>query len=329
MAAIAGSLGIAVFVLTGIAIILIITSILIKLFRNFETPKLWKFSWLYQDIANFVLCLGLVFFAVYTEKPKKTLCDTTGFLLLYGIFLVLLSHLSACVILLCIQNPGKSTYLSKFHRNVVIIITTPQIIFGSLLSLLPYVSKALFNTDVIFDVICFPIIHNAETGSTYGIVLIVFFWIILLATFVCDVISVLKLWKFYNRVNSAHNNVWQSQLLSQGKSVIKSAIVEHIICFVLVLIITVTIYLESTELANNRTWIVMTSLAVSAIVRGVLSNISDVMWASCCCRDSGAVKEPHRKLKKLELLKIEVCAIDYSCYFVVVALFFHLDLFPF
>lgn len=306
MADIGDPIGVTVLVLTGIAIVSNITSILIKLIKDFSTPKLWKFSWLYEDITCLILCVGLVLFSVYALGKTKSVCDASGYFLLFGIQEVCFSQLTSCIILLSIQNPGKANSLSKLHRNVVIIIITPQIIASTVFSILPYASKDLFNTDVTFDVICLPIRTPGYSGGAYGLFLIILFWIILTVTLICDAISVLKLWKYYNRINSAQYNVWQSQLLSQGKSVIKLSLVEHALLILLFIIITVSIFSDALSVTNNRTWIVMTSLAVSAIIHGVFSNISDVMWATCCCRDTGAVKEPHRKLKKLELLKIEV-----------------------
>lgn len=306
MAETGDSIGIAVFVLTGIAISLNVTSIFIKLCKEFPTPRLWKYAWFYQDVTSLILCIGLVLFGIYTYVNVQTVCDITGFFLLFGLFEVLFSHLTSCVILLFIQNPGKPTSLSKFHRNAVIIITAPEIILAAIVSFLPYTSNDLFNTDVPFDVICFPIRNTGNSGSAYGILLLSLLWLILVTTGVFDVISVLKVWTFYNRVNSAQNNVWQTQLLHQGKSAIKISIFNHILCFLLILIITITVYSDIPAFENNRTWIVMTSLAVSAIIHGVFSNISDIMWTSCCCRDNSTVKEPHRKLKKLELVRIEV-----------------------
>ena len=303
------SIGITVLVLTGIAILLNLVSIFIKLCKDFSTPKLWKFSWLYEDVTCLTLCVGLVLFSVYTFDQQKPVCSATGYFLLYGILEVFCSHFTSCLILLCFQNPGKSTTLSKLHRNVVIIIIAPQVILSNVLAILPYASKNLFNADVTFDVICLPITKPGSSGSAFGTFLVILIWIIFIVTLVCDAIIVLKLWKFYNRINSAQHNVWQSQLLSQGKSVVKLSLIEHFLSFLFLICFTVSIYSSDSLTGTKRTWIVMTSLALSAVVHGVFSNISDVMWATCCCRDTSAVKEPHRKLKKLDLLKIEVCMV--------------------
>lgn len=299
------SVEIVIFVISIIAIILNLISIVFKLCKDFTNPKLWKYALLYQDIAFICLSAGLLQFCVNLFVDVKQLCDATGFSLLFGIFQCLLSYLTTGVILLSIQNPGKSSSISSFHRNLFIVIVLPEIVIGATLSFLPYVSDKLFNTDVDFDVACFPIRDHGKQGSSYGTLIVVLWWLILVAVVTSDVILVLKLWKFHNRVNSAQNNVWQTQRIYQGKTLVKLSIFEHILLLLLILITTVSIYTDLSFFKSNNTWIVMTSLAVSAILHGILSNIGDVMWTTCCCRDNSAVKEPHRKLKKLELLQVE------------------------
>lgn len=205
--------------------------------------------------------------------------------------------------MLFIQNPGKKSSISSFHRKVVIVIVTPEVVVGVLFSVLPFISNKVFDTSLEFDIPCFPIRSPKRYGETYGVMLVSLWWILILIVVVCDVIIILKLWKYNNRVNLTQHNVWQSQLLLQGKLLVKQLIIEHIVCVCEILLITVAILSKIKAFTDNATWIVMTTLALSAILHGALSNICNVMWTSCCCDSS--VKEPQRKLKTLELIKIE------------------------
>ncbi|KAH3856922.1 uncharacterized protein LOC127871308 [Dreissena polymorpha] len=300
-----GNLGVILSVLTVAGFVLNVVSIAIKVCKDFSNPKLWKYSLLCQNVANCFVSSGLGLFLINLQVGASVLCNATGFFLLFGIFQCSLSYLTTGIILLSVQNPGKASSLSTFHRSVVAAIVVPEVLVGAVISFLPYVSKSLFDTSIDFDVACFPIRDHGQQGEAFGTLLVTIWWIILAATAVCDTITVLKLWKFNNRVNSAQNNVWQTQLIIQGKTLIKISLIEHAIFASVVLLITLSVYADQNLFEDNKTWIVMTSLAVSALFHGVFSNVSDVMWTACCCRDAGAVKEPQRKLKKLELMKIE------------------------
>lgn len=304
------TIGIVLFVFAILAVISNVLSFVLKLCKDFTNPKLWKYSLIYQDIVFSCLSVGLVLFFINQHVDISTVCDAAGFFLLFGITLSLLSYITTSIILLSIQNPGKSSSISNFHRNIVIVIVTPEVILSCVLSFLPYVADELYDKDLPFDISCFPIRDHDKQGAAYGTLLIVIWWLIIIATCVCDVITVLKIWKFNNRINTAQNNVWQAQLISQGKVLVIVCVIEHVINVLVYFILTLAIYVNVPVFTNNKTWMVVTSLVVSVIVHSVVSNICNMMWTSCCCRDNSAVKEPHRKLKKLELLNIEVSVIN-------------------
>ncbi|WAR19649.1 hypothetical protein MAR_001487 [Mya arenaria] len=299
------TLTVVLFLISSFALVLNILSSIVKLCRDFSNPKLWRYSLLYQNIAYCFLSIGLIALCAFLYFDVKQLCDTAGFCLLFGLFQTSLAYLTTGIILLSIQNPGKPSSLTKFHRNVVIVIIAPEVVIGAVIASLPFVSSALFDTNDDFDVTCFPVRDHGQQGAAFGTLLVAIWWIILAAIIICDIILVLKLWKFNNRVNSAQNNVWQSQLIAQGKTLIKVLLIDHIAFVLVILSITVAIYVDLTFFKVNQTWIVTTSLALTSTLHGVLSNVTDVMWTACCCRYGGVVKEPHRKLKKLELMKIE------------------------
>jgi hypothetical protein len=304
------SIGIVLFVLAIIAVISNVLSVVLKLFKDFTNPKLWKYSLIYQDLANSCLSVGLVLFFIHQHVDESSVCDAAGFFLIFGITQCLLSYITTGIILLSIQNPGKSSSISNFHRNIVIVIVSPEVVLGCVLSCLPYVSDELYDKNLPYDISCFPIRDHGKQGAAYGTLLIVIWWLIIIALCVCDVIIVLKLWKFNNRINTAQNNVWQAQLITQGKVLVIACVIEHVINVLVIFTTTLAIYVNVGAFTNNKTWMVVTSLVVSVIVHSVVSNICNMMWTSCCCRDNSAVKEPHRKLKKLELINIEVSSHD-------------------
>lgn len=300
------SITVVLFLSSGIAVLCNFVSVGVKLCKEFAHPKLWKYSLLYQNLASVCLAVGLLLFSVNLNVNDKTVCSATGFFLLFGIIQGLFSHLTTSIILLSIQNPGKPSSISYFHRNICIVIVVPEIILGGLLSFLPFVSNGIFNRGVDYDVECFPVRDHGKQGAAYGTILVVLWWLTLTATVVCDIIIILKLWKYNNRISTAQNNVWQTQLIIQGKSLVKFLVLEHLVIFAVLLATTLSVYLGPDIFKNSATWVVMVTLAVWAFIHGVLSSIGDIMWTTCCCHDNSAVKEPHRKLKKLELLKIEV-----------------------
>ena len=306
------TLGLIILCIATLGVIINVLSLGLKLCKEFQIPKLWKYSLLYQDVAHIILGTGLILFSVYTQLDLNELCDSTGFLTVLGLFLCFFSFLTTAVIILAIQNPGKSSTLSSFHRNVVIAVVTPEVIVSGVLALIPNVATSLFNTSTPYRIHCLPIPTPGQNGSTYGAVLTTLWWIILSSASICDIISALKLWKFYNRVNGAQDNVWQTQLLNQGKTLLKLLLIEHIIWLLSLGLLTLVAYVQSSLLDNDASWVVMTTLAVSTVLHGVFSNVGNTMWSGCCCRASNAVQEPHRKLKKLELIKIEVSSIVQS-----------------
>ena len=300
------TLGLVILCISVIAVTINILSALLKLCKEFQNPKLWKYSLLYQDVAHIILGSGLILFAVYSQVEITTLCYITGSFIVFGLFLCFFSFLTTAVILLAVQNPGKSSTLSTFHRNIVLVVIAPEVIVGGVLAFIPYVGTSFFDTSTPYRINCLPIPTTEQQGSEFGALLIALWWVILASASVCDVIVALKLWKFYNRVTSAQDNVWQTQLINQGKGILKLLLTVHIIWILSLLLTTVVVYVESSVLENDASWIVMTTLAVSSVLHGVFSNVGNTMWSSCCCRASNAVQEPHRKLKKLELIKVEV-----------------------
>lgn len=299
------SFGLALLVTAILAFVTNSASISVKLCKEFSTPKLWKLSLLHQDAAYLALSTGLTLIGVYLQDEHAPLCRASEFFLIFGLIQCSLSFVNTGIILLSFQNPGKPSSVSGFHRNVAIALVTPGVVLSAIIATLPYVSADLFDSGLGYDVTCLPVRDKEKNGSTYGLLIIALLWILSAITLTCDIILVLKLWKFNNRINSAQNNVWQTQLLLQGKLLVKFSAVDHVVLVIVLVVTTVGIYSSEVTLSEKGTWIVLTALAADGLIHGLLSNVNNVMWTTCCCRDTGAVKEPHRKLKKLELIQIE------------------------
>ena len=297
---------IAIVILSSLAAVSHCVSVALKLCQDYKIPKLWKYSFLFTNIAHGFLVTGILLVYVSVHVSSKALCDAAGFFLLFGVSECLLSLLTNGIILLAIQHPGKTTDLSTFHRNFLLFAIIPQVVIGAVLNFIPYTTDKLFDTSRASGASCILIRDLEKQGSLYGLGLVILWWIIVVTTSVLHVILVLKLWKFNNRINSAHYNVWQAQFVSQCKTHEKFLLAGVVIYLCVLVTLSVSVYSKSRLISVDQTWIFITSLAVAAILHGVIANVSDVMWTSCCCRGGNAVEEPHRKLKKLELLKIEV-----------------------
>ncbi|KAL3874551.1 hypothetical protein ACJMK2_037542 [Sinanodonta woodiana] len=296
---------IAVIVLTAIGIVANVTALVSKLLKDFSNPKLWKYFLLVLDVSHIIIGVGLVLFWSYYKTGIRSICEASGFFLLLGVFESVCAFLIAGIILLCIQNPGKSEQLSNFHRNVFLFIFTPQILISITLSCLPNIPMEIFDKVSPYTVDCFPIRNKSDHGSAYGALIVCLWWVVLVAATICCFISALKLLKFNNRINSSQPNVWQSQLVNQGKTTQKIILFQETIWICALLLTTIVVYADNTIL-KPETWIVMTTFSILTIANGAFSNFGNIMWGTCCCRSSQAVEEPRRKLKKLELIRIEV-----------------------
>ncbi|OWF45670.1 uncharacterized protein LOC110456731 [Mizuhopecten yessoensis] len=280
-------------------------TLLYKVSREFSLPKLWKYALLTIDIAHLFVGVGLILFFVFQKTSASEVCSAAGFFVQFGIFDSVCGFLTAGIILLGIYNPGKSSQISSFHRNVFLVVVIPQKIISILLSILPVIPIEFFTTIASHTVTCFKISKPGDTGDKFGILIFFIIWIALCLATITFVISAVKNWKgFNNRIHSASPNVWQAQLLQHGKTLLKFLLFEDCVWLVVLVIVTSTVY-SGGEDEQSATWTVYITLGVVTIIHWVVSVIQCAMWTSCCCKSSTAVEETHRKLKRLDLIKIE------------------------
>lgn len=291
------------FALIGLVINLI--SIVYKFIGAFTIPKVWKYTLLLLDISHVFIGFGLSFYFVYNRTIYADLCKAFGFLLLFGIYDVVCGLLTSGVTLLCVQNPGSSTSLSKLHKTILILTVTPQKVVIFILCLLTVFNSPIFDADSQYSITCVPVRRADETGAALSILIFCLLWFVVCLTVTFSIINLLKFRKA-NRVFSSSSNIWQSQISGQGKLLQKLLIVDEL--FIIIVIVFVTYYgFQFMEDSATPTWVTMVSLGVTTVIHGIVSNFGNIMWNSCCCRANQKVEEPHRKLKKLELIKIEVC----------------------
>ncbi|XP_033735411.1 LOW QUALITY PROTEIN: uncharacterized protein LOC117323959 [Pecten maximus] len=280
-------------------------TLLYKVSREFALPKLWKYAILTIDIAHLFVGVGLLLFYVFQQNNSSEFCSAAGFFVQFGIFDSVCGYLTAGIILLGIYNPGKSSQISSFHRNVFLVVVIPQKVISILLSILPVIPIEFFTTKVSNTVTCFKISKPGENGDKFGILIFFIIWITLTLATVTFVISAVKNWKgFNNRIHSASPNVWQTQLLQHGKTLLKFLLFEDGLWLVVLVIVTSVVY-SGGEDDQSATWTLYLTLGVVTILHWVVSVVQCAMWTSCCCKSSTAVEETHRKLKRLDLIKIE------------------------
>ncbi|XP_071159412.1 uncharacterized protein [Mytilus edulis] len=294
-----------VFTLAVIGLLVNLTSLFYKLVRSFLLPKLWKYSLISLDAAHIFLGVGLVLHLIYKITNIEIICKSISFFLQFGLFDCVSGYLIAGVILLGIYNPGKSSNLSSFHRNVFLVIFIPQKIVSIILSLLPLTPVSFFNFTSVNAISCLNIEQKGEKAFSYGLLLVCICWIVIFVALICCIISAVKLWKgFSNRIHSASPNVWQAQLVSQGRQIQKILIIEIFVWIITLLVLTVINY-KNTSKSLSASAAALILLDIATIIHGVLTNIGNSMWSICCCTSSQTIEETHRKLKQLELVRLE------------------------
>lgn len=288
-------------------------SVLYKIAQEFSIPKLWKYSLITIDVGHLFLGVGLMLFYVFQKTNAEKVCTVTAFFIQFGIFDCVCGYLTSGIILLGIYNPGKSSQISSFHRNVFLVVVIPQKVISLLLSILPLVPIEFFTSLSSSTVKCYKVSRPGDTGDKFGILTFFIIWITLTLATITFVISAIKNWKgFNNRIHAASPNVWQAQLVQNGKSLLKLLLTEDVLWFVTLIVVTTAVY-NGAENDESATWTVYITLSLVTVFHWVISVIQCTMWTYCCCRSSTAIEETHRKLKRLDLIKIEVC-ISYPCH---------------
>lgn len=282
-----------------------LVSIFYKQRKQFSLPKLWKYAYLSIDFGHVFLSVGLILSISFKLSGSEPVCRAAGFLIVFGVFDCICGLLTAGIILFGIYNPGKSSQISTFHRNVFLLIVIPEKFISLLLSTLPLtpLGSNLFSKSL--AITCVRILQPYEDGGELGLVNFGVLWVSLLVAFLTCVISAVKLWKgFSNRIHSSTVNVWQSQLVIDGKRFQRLLLCELILWLLVLFLFNFVTYYDSGNL-DSATWIVWVSLSLATVLHSVWSQFGNAMWSICCCGSKRDVEEPQHKLKRLELINVE------------------------
>lgn len=283
-----------------------LVSIFYKQRKQFSLPKLWKYAYLSIDFGHVFLSVGLILSISFKLSGSEPVCRAAGFLIVFGVFDCICGLLTAGIILFGIYNPGKSSQISTFHRNVFLLIVIPEKFISLLLSTLPLtpLGSNLFSKSL--AITCVRILQPYEDGGELGLVNFGVLWVSLLVAFLTCVISAVKLWKgFSNRIHSSTVNVWQSQLVIDGKRFQRLLLCELILWLLVLFLFNFVTYYDSGNL-DSATWIVLVSLSLATVLHSLWSQFGNAMWSICCCGSKRDVEEPQHKLKRLELINVEV-----------------------
>ncbi|CAG5133740.1 unnamed protein product, partial [Candidula unifasciata] len=194
-------------VLCGCIVAMVTKVVFFKVF-----PKIWKCCLLSQDVACFLLSIGLLLVACNLGGARGSTCKAGGFFVVFG-FLDFLSSIAITgIALLIIQNPTKMSQLSTFRWRLYISFLIPQKILTTILAAIPVSSLEYFDTDSPYTLACFPVRQEGKRGAAFGAILIFILWGVMVVAVVPSVILAVRYWAGSGtRVHASTPSLWQTQ----------------------------------------------------------------------------------------------------------------------
>lgn len=298
---------IVVLALTAFSVFATLVFLVTRLCCKYVVPGAWRLSLILQDVANLLLGFGLLLFLAYLGTSARGLCSAAGFFTLLGLLD------SACVLgftaisLLFLQNPGKLGQLSTFRKSWIVVFVVPEKLVVFLLALMPVTPISYFDTVSPYPVACFPVRQEGGKGAAFGAILFFILWVLEILGIILSVVCAFRLWKSNNsRIHASSPNLWQMEKIGQGRALQKMLLLEQLCLLVATFTLTVVLYTYSGE-SRTPQWVVMVTVAVVTVLHACLCGVQLVLWSSaCCCQGNQNSKEPYQRLKKLELIKVEV-----------------------
>ncbi|BFZ07102.1 hypothetical protein BsWGS_10140 [Bradybaena similaris] len=268
-------------------------------------PKAWKCCLLCQDVACFGLSMGLLLVACHLGGARGSTCKAGGFFLVFG-FLDFLSSIAITgIALLIIQNPAKMSQLSTFRWQLYLSFVIPQKILTIVLAALPVSSLEYFDTDSPYTLACFSVRQEGKHGAAFGAVLIFIMWVLVVVAAVPSIILVVRFWAGSGtRVHASTPSLWQTQKIEQSRTLHKFSILELASALVVLLVVTVVVYTNNDYLPAPQ-WAGLLSLAGLCLLHVTLAGVQLFLWSGLCYDKTGQKKEPHHRLKQLELIRTE------------------------
>ena len=301
-----GALGSVMITFTVIGILANMISIAAKLFLRFALPNTWKYIIVFLDTSHLSLGLGLALLLIYVNNGVTNFCHGAGFFMLFGLLDTMFAYFLSSVILMFIQNPERLSGYSTYTKWPIPTMLVPQKIICIILSFIPLLPISYFELQTPFPIACFPLQNANTTGAGYGAVIVVLFWMMVISSMVMSLVCALRLWKSAKgRIHASSPNIWQLMMLGQGKTFQKFLLMEQMIWIVVLFMVTIVLYTNSAKRVVPQ-WIIIIAFSVLITLHAIFSNIQTILWSTLCCKTKQQAKEPHQKLKKLELLKIEV-----------------------
>ncbi|XP_041353087.1 uncharacterized protein LOC121371340 [Gigantopelta aegis] len=300
-----GALVSVMITLTAIGTLANMISIAAKLLLKFALPDTWKYIIALLDISHLFLGLGLALLLTYVNNGINNFCHSAGFFILFGVLDTLFTYFLSAIILMFIQNPERLSGYSSYRKWPIPTLIIPQKIIFIFLSFIPLLPMTYFEHQTPFPIACFPLQNANTSGAGYGAVIVVLFWMMVISSMVLSLVCALRLWKSAKgRIHASSPNIWQLMMLGQGKTFQKFLLLEQMIWIVVLFMVTIVLYTNSAKRVVPQ-WIIIIAFSVLITLHAIFSNIQTILWSTLCCKTKQQAKEPHQKLKKLELLKIE------------------------
>ncbi|GFO27475.1 leucine-rich repeat serine/threonine-protein kinase 2 [Plakobranchus ocellatus] len=299
------TLNLALTVMSAVGVAGCSMGVVSKLTFRYVIPVAWKCCLWLADAACLALSLGLLLISRYVAGAGKETCMAGGFFTLFGI-LDLVSSLTLTGFTFClIQSPAKMSQLSTFRWSLFLGIVLPQKAVVLLLSALPVMPLDYFDRESPYPLACFPIRQEGDEGATFGAILFFIVWIVLLIGIVLVIVLSVRYWAGPDtRVHASSPSLWQMQKMEQARTHHKFTLLETGLCSASVLLLTVVVYTNTPTTAPPQ-WVTFMVLAALALVHVVVGVAHFVIWSVLCGDGAGQKKEPHHRLKQLQLIRTD------------------------
>lgn len=297
------------FIFTSFGIMSCFLSLLFKLSKGLPIPKLWKYSICLLDSSALFLGIGLIIHLVVLIQQgtaPRFLILASASLMLFGYMDGLCSFLTFQTILLFVQNPRKVTSTTNYQLGSSIIVFTGIKLACLLLSVLPVIPNGDYFNVTFYSLL--PLHWPEEHGGTYSVLLVICFWLVIFATFAFSIIGMIKSQRFTSLVNSATEDVWQISAIGQGRLLHQLLLFQQFVYMIVSILITKVLFRSrhQHELDNVDRHVAMVTISLHILIHGIVSNTENVVWTkNTCCRNQNGVSQDSRRLKRLELLRME------------------------
>lgn len=262
-----------------------------------------------MDSSALFLGIGLIMHLIvllHQGAAPRFLTLASASLMLFGYMDGLCSFLTFQTILLFVQNPRKVTSTTNYQLGSSIIVFTGIKLACLLLSVLPVIPNGDYFNVTFYSLL--PLHWPEEHGGTYSVLLVICFWLVIFATFVFSLVGVIRSQRFTNLVNSATEDVWQISAIGQGRLLHRLLLFEQFLYMVVSILITKVLFRSrhQQELDNFDRHVAMVMISLYIFIHGIVTNVENIIWIkNTCCNKQNVVSQESRRLKRLELLRME------------------------